>query len=59
MTKFTVNNCPDYAKKYKYILCRKVNGEYWFYGAWDDFYKVQDVCAYIDGIILLRDDCDI
>lgn len=31
-----INNCPDYAKHYKYIVARDVDGEIWFYGAWND-----------------------
>lgn len=32
----TINNVPEYAKeKSKYIVARYVDGEWWFYGAYD------------------------
>lgn len=32
----TINNVPEYAKeKGKYIVARYVDGEWWFYGAYD------------------------
>ena len=33
----TINNVPEYAKeKDKYIVARYVDGEWWFYGAYDE-----------------------
>lgn len=33
----TINNVPEYAKeKGKYIVARYVDGEWWFYGAYDE-----------------------
>lgn len=34
-----INNMDDYAKTKKYIVFRIVDGENWFYDAWDDFEK--------------------
>lgn len=43
MDKFTVrvNNVPDYAAKHRYIAVHIVDGELWFYGAFDDEAKAQ------------------
>ena len=30
-----INNCPEYAKKYKYIIASNDSGALWFYGAFD------------------------
>lgn len=29
-----INNLPSNYTKYTYFVCRAVNGEVWFYGAW-------------------------
>lgn len=36
-TTIKVNNVPEYASEYDYIVCTLVDGELWFYGAYDDF----------------------
>lgn len=33
----TVQNTPEYALKRRYWIVTPVNGELWFYSAWDDF----------------------
>lgn len=33
---FEVLNTPAYAENYKYIVATNCDGEYWFYGAWND-----------------------
>lgn len=30
----TINNLPANHTQYTYFVCRTVNGEAWFYGAW-------------------------
>ena len=37
MTK--INNLPTYAKNYKYIVARLIDGDWWFYGAYNDGFK--------------------
>lgn len=32
-----INNVSDYAWDYKYIVARKCDGEYWFWGAYNEF----------------------
>ena len=29
-----INNLPENVSKYAYLVCRAVDGEAWFYGAW-------------------------
>ena len=47
-----VNNVPDWARKKRYIVCREVNGSWWFYGAWDDFEKGLKQAVEIKGQII-------
>lgn len=42
MTK--VNNVAAWAWSKKYLTIRLVNGEFWFYDAWDDADKAMDQC---------------
>ena len=31
-----INNVPNYASEYEYIVAKYVDGEWWFWGAWND-----------------------
>ena len=44
-----INNLPDYAKQHRFIVYRIIDGEKWFYGAYDDVSKVVQVCKDING----------
>ena len=37
-----VENCPEYAKDYEFIVARAVNGRLWFYGAWNEANRVAE-----------------
>ena len=47
-----VNNMPKYAETKKYIVARRVDGELWFWGAWDDRNTANEVALEIGGITL-------
>lgn len=36
-----INNIPEYAKKYKFIVAKLVDGEYWFLSAHNELEKAQ------------------
>jgi hypothetical protein len=38
-----INNVPDYAYDYKYIVARWVEEEWWFYEAYNDEEKADEV----------------
>lgn len=46
-----INNIPEYAKNYTYIVARDVDAdnELWFYGAYNDGVKAQQVADEIHG----------
>ena len=46
-----INNEPEYAKNYEFVVARKVDGEFWFYGAYADGWKAEEVATEIHGII--------
>lgn len=51
MNEIRINNKPNYANEYEFIVAREVDGEYWFYGAYADGFKAEKVAMEIDGII--------
>ena len=38
----TIKNIAEYAKTKKYIVAREIDGEYWFFSAWDDANKANE-----------------
>lgn len=47
-----INNMPEYATTKKYIVVRRVNGELWFWGAWNDRDAANEAALEIGGITL-------
>lgn len=48
----TINNLPTYANNYKYIVVRLVDGEYWFYSAYNNGRLAEKVAFEINGEII-------
>ena len=48
----TIQNVPEYAKNYKYIVARRVDGELYFWGAWNDRNKANEVAIEISGEVV-------
>lgn len=46
-----INNEPKYANDYEFIVARKVDNEYWFYGAYENGFKAEQVALEINGVI--------
>ena len=47
-----INNMPEYANHYEFVVVREVEGELWFYGAYRDGFKAEEVASEIRGIIV-------
>lgn len=53
----TVQNVPEYAKNYEYIVARHVDGEYWFWGAWNDRNKANTIAIELkNGVVFHVED---
>lgn len=50
-----INNVPDYASEYKYIVARRVGEELWFWGAWNDYERANEVALEIGGEVIKND----
>lgn len=48
----TINNFPKYAEDKKYIVAREIDGELWFYGAYDESNKANEIALEIGGVTL-------
>ena len=46
-----IENLPEYAYQYRYIVYRKVNGHIWFWGAYDDAGEACEVAKAVDGYV--------
>lgn len=46
-----VENIPEYAKSFKYIVARPGLGRFWFYGAWNDEVEASDVADKVEGFV--------
>ena len=50
-----INNLPAYALNYEYTVARVVNGELWFWGAWDDESRACEVARELgNGVVVPR-----
>lgn len=57
MFRVHINNCPEYAKKYKYIIARNDAGSLWFYGAFDDKDDVDRIVNELgDGAVIINNE---
>jgi len=54
--KFTIeiNNLPQHPERFTYFVCRVVDGEAWFYGAWyaHQAEGAAHQAAEVDGIVV-------
>ena len=52
MLKSIINNLPEYAIYYNYIVASVCDSNLWFYGAWDDEDKAYEVAEVIGGVVI-------
>lgn len=52
MTHVKVNNQPEYASHYEFVVARMVDDELWFYGAYRDGFKADQVASEVYGIVI-------
>ena len=50
-----INNYKSYADQYKYIVARRIDGELWFWGAWNDRNKANEVAIEIGGEVVTNE----
>lgn len=50
----TINNVSAYVTDEKFIVARLVNGELWFWGAWDDKKSADKVAQTMQDMIVVE-----
>lgn len=54
--KVEINNLPDYAIRYRYIVARYDCGELWFWGAYDDEDEAREAAVEQEGIVCINEE---
>lgn len=54
MNGFKINNLPKDVKETAYIVCSMVNDELWFYGAYNNKEKAEEVAEMYDGLTVIH-----
>lgn len=49
-----INNLPEYAKEYEWIVVTECDNEFWFWGAYHKASDAADVANQIDGIVVFN-----
>lgn len=52
MENIKINNMPEYASHYEFVVVRNVDDQLWFYGAYSDGFKAEDVANQVGGLIV-------
>ena len=54
-----VNNVSENAKKYPWMVVRVCEGEYWYYGSWNNFDKAAEQAAEVGGCVVPSDSVEV
>jgi len=52
MKNIKINNMPEYANHYEFVVVRNVDDQLWFYGAYRDGFKADEVAHEISGLVV-------
>lgn len=52
-------NVSSYAVDYAYIVARYVEGDWWFYGAWNEYDEAMRVAILEGGYVFAIDDVEL
>lgn len=52
MKTLTIKNLPEYANDYEFVVVRKIDDYFWFWGAYAEGYKAERIARDIDGLIV-------
>ena len=45
-------NMPEYANDYEFVVAREIDGDYWFWGAYEDCFKADRIAHEIGGVVI-------
>lgn len=47
-----IMNMPEYANHYEFVVAREIDGELWFWGAYADGFKADQVAHDVAGVVI-------
>ena len=45
-------NMPEYANDYEFVVAREIDGDFWFWGAYENGFKAEQVAMEIGGVVI-------
>ena len=52
MESLNILNAPEDAFDYEFVVCRKIDNNYWYWGHYTDCLKAEQIATEIGGIII-------
>lgn len=52
MENIKINNMPEYAGHYEFVVVRNVDDQLWFYGAYRDGFQADEIAHKIGGLVV-------
>lgn len=47
-----IHNLPKTASEYRFVVAREIDGDLWYWGAYNDWVKAHDAAVKINGVVL-------
>ena len=54
MNGYKINNLPSWVNADNYVVCSMVDGELWFYGAYNNKEKAEEVAEMYDDLTIIH-----
>lgn len=51
---YIINNKPAYADSYEFVVARKVDNEFWFYGAYANGFKADNIASTLGDAVVFH-----
>ena len=52
MENLYILNMPDDEYEYEFVVCRKIDNDYWYWGRYTDGFKAEQAAVEIGGIVI-------
>lgn len=49
---FNLMNAPESASHYEFVVAREIDGDFWYWGAYSDGWKADQVAYEIGGVVI-------
>lgn len=52
MENLNILNCPAYANEYEFVVVRKIDNDFWFWGAYSNGFRAEQAALSVGGLII-------